>query len=85
MDSTTFGELREFHEFLGQKLNNGSAHASPEEVLDEWRALHPESDEFRESVVAIRQALADLANGDEGRPIDEVLAELRTHHQLPSR
>jgi hypothetical protein len=70
-------ELAEFHRFLSEKITNGGCSLSPEEVLDEWRADHPSSEEFAASVVAVRQALADMDRGDLGRPADEVIAEIR--------
>ena len=76
-------ELREFHAFLGEKLKNGGANATPEEALDEWRDLHPGPDDFDDDTAAIQVALDDMANGDKGRPFDEVIAELREKHGLP--
>jgi hypothetical protein len=73
-------ELREFHQFVGHKLDQGAAKLSPEEVLDEWRDLHPderENDNSPEVVRAVRQALADMDAGDRGTAAAEVLAELR--------
>ncbi|HWY87935.1 MAG TPA: hypothetical protein VNX28_14485 [Gemmataceae bacterium] len=85
MKQLTSDELREFHDFLGEKLANGGANISPEEALDQWRILHPDSEELTESLSAVREALADMASGDRGRPVDEVLAELRSRHNLPSQ
>ena len=39
---TQTDDLRDFHHFLGEKLNADGAILSPEEALDEWRRLHPE-------------------------------------------
>ena len=69
MNQQTSDALREFHEFGGEKLNNGGGDLSPEEVLDRWRLIHPDPDVLSESVSAIRQALADMAAGDKGRPV----------------
>jgi hypothetical protein len=85
MQSPPSHELRQFHEFVGEKLNNGAANLSPEEVLDQWRELHPNQAELDESVSAIRQALADMTAGDSGRPVGEILAELRIRHNLPRK
>jgi hypothetical protein len=80
----TQNDLREFHDFVGEKLNNGGADLTAEEVLDQWRELHPNPDELAESVGAVREALTDMANGDQGRPLETVLAELRSRHNLQS-
>ena len=82
MNPQTTDELREFHQFLGDKLQNGGARLSPEEVLDEWRDSHPSADEMDAEVAAIQEALDDMAKGDHGRPAAEVLAELRSQHGL---
>jgi hypothetical protein len=85
MKSQSLDDLREFYEFVGEKLHNGGAGLSPEEAVNQWRALHPSSEELSQSVAAVRQALADLAGGDQGRPVDEVLTELRRRYQLSDK
>ena len=85
MNTQTPRELREFHDFVGEKLSNGGTDLSPEEVLDQFRVLHPGPNELMESVSAVRQALTDMAAGDRGRPVDDVLTDLRTRHNLPRR
>jgi hypothetical protein len=84
MQPDTPDVLRQFHEFLGEMLSNGQRQLSPEEALDQWRVLHPHPDELVDSVNAVRQALADMALGDKGRPLDDVIADLRARHNLPS-
>jgi hypothetical protein len=76
---TAHTELRDFHRFIGAKLKNGSAHASPEEALEEWRDQHPEGVEFEDDTEAIQEAIDDMLNGDTGRPYKEVMDELRQH------
>ena len=85
MKVQTPNELREFRDFVVEKLNNGGTDLSPEEVLDQFRVLHPDPSELTESVSAVRQALTDMAAGDRGRPVDDVLTDLRTRHNLPRR
>lgn len=71
-------ELREFHSFVQVKLGSDEARElSPEDVLAEWRGLHPTSGELTDSVTAIRRALADMQAGDHGRPAEDVVAEIR--------
>ena len=76
-------ELREFHRFLGEKLNNGGAHLSPEEALDEWREAHPGSES--EDVAAIQEALDDMANGDRGMLFEDFDRQFRERHNLPGK
>ncbi len=75
-------ELRGFHQFLGEKLKNGGAHLSPEEALDEWRDQHPEGGGFEDDTEAIEEALEDMANGDTGRPYEEVMTEIMARLNL---
>ncbi len=78
-------ELDEFHKFLGHHLRNGGARLSPEEALDEWRRLHPDHDANDEDVAAIREALDDLANGDQGMLFEDFDREFRKRHGLPDK
>jgi len=74
-------ELRDFHRFLTDKL---SAHdLSPEEALDEWRRLHPQTHMFDENVAAIQEVLEDMVKGDRGIPFDQFGRDFRTWHNLP--
>lgn len=78
----TLDELRAFHQFLSQKLSNGSAHLSPEEALDEWRELHPEPEDEEDDVEAIQAALDDRTNGEKGVPFEEFDRMLREKFNL---
>ncbi|MGL6072950.1 MAG: hypothetical protein ACRC8S_02190 [Fimbriiglobus sp.] len=73
----TMDDLREFSEFVAEKVRS-SVGLSPEAALDEWRSLRGNS----EDLAAVEEALDDRANGDVGRPFDEVLAELRQQYGL---
>ncbi len=76
-------ELREFHRFLTAKLSADGTDLSPEEALDEWRRLHPQT-LADEEVAAIREALDDLAMGDRGIPFHEFDRDFRKWHNLPA-
>jgi hypothetical protein len=43
------------------------------------------SEELRASIAAIKEALADMEAGDVGRPVHDVVDELRKKHGLPSQ
>ena len=77
-------ELREFHRFLTDKLSADGIDLSPEEALDEWRRLHPQSQAFDEDVAAIQEALADMAKGDCGIPFDQFDCDFRERHNSPA-
>ncbi len=84
MSTVPTTELQEFHGFLSAKLNNGSANLTPEEVLDEWRELHPDPFEDEEDdVAAIQAAIDDMERGEVGISLDELDRELRKEFNLP--
>ena len=85
MSAVVANELERFHQFVEDKLGSSSADLTPEEVLSEWRATHPSPDDLSESVVAIKQALADMRAGDRGRPAEQVIAELRQRLESSAR
>ncbi len=71
-------DLSAFHSFVQEKLGSDEAgELSPEDVLAEWRELHPTPGELTDSVAAVRHALADMQAGDRGRPAEDVVADLR--------
>ena len=77
-------ELRGFHRFLADKLSADNVNLSPEEALDEWRRLHPQTNALDEDVAAVREALEDMAKGDRGIPFDEFDSDFRRRHNLPA-
>ena len=85
MTAAVANELERFHLFVEAKLGSSSADLSPEDVLSEWRTTHPLSDDLSESVVAVKQALADMRAGDRGRPAEQVIAELRQRLESSAR
>jgi hypothetical protein len=76
-------ELREFHRFLGAILENGGPHLLPEEVLEEWRELHPEPLDEEDDVAAIQASLDDFDAGVIGMPLEEFDRKLRKKFNLP--
>ena len=85
MTTVVANELECFHQFVEGKLGSASSDLSPEDVLSEWRTTHPLSDDLSESVVAVKQALADMRAGDRGRPAEQVIAELRQRLEASAR
>ena len=84
MKAQEIDELTAFHSFVAEKLQKSGPKPSPEEVVDEWRELHPEPEIDKEEVAAIQEALDDMAAGDHGRPFDDVIADIRNKLGLPS-
>jgi hypothetical protein len=85
MPAQATNELRDFHRFLGEVLSDGRSDWSPEEALDEWRGQHPNAHASEEDVVAVQEALTDLANGDRGIPFEEFDRDFRQRHNLPGK
>jgi hypothetical protein len=81
MSAGVQSELASFHQFVGQQLSD-TPQISPEEVLELWRTEHPTSDDFAESVAALREALADMAAGDEGISFVDFDREFRARRKL---
>ena len=85
MATSLSNELKEFHQFVSEKLAKGEGNLSPEAAVDQWRELHPCPESFDEDVAAVREAIADMASGDTGMPLDEFDREFRGRHDLPKR
>jgi hypothetical protein len=71
-----------FYGFLGEQLAAGGRDLPPEELLHTWRTK--KDPEYAATVKAVREALADMANGDTGKPWEQVFRELRERHNLPA-
>ena len=85
MPAQVIDELRDFHRFLSERLSAGRIDCSPEEAVDEWRRLHPDSQAAAEDIAAIHEGLTDMVNGDQGIPFDEFDRDFRKRHNLPSQ
>jgi hypothetical protein len=85
MATSLSNELKEFCQFVAEKLAKGEGNLSPEAAVDQWRELHPGPESFDDDVTAVREALADMVAGDTGMPLDEFDREFRAHHDLPKR
>ena len=78
MSTQAHGELASFHQFVAIKLAENHADLSPEEAVDMWRAEHPaHEDDGVEDVTAAKAALADMAAGDVGIPLEEFDRQFR--------
>jgi predicted transcriptional regulator len=79
-----WNDLRAFLRFLDAKLETSPEGLTLDDVLAQWDYETQSEEERQETLEAIRQGLKDV---DEGRsyPVEEVLAELRRKHNLPSR
>jgi hypothetical protein len=78
-------ELGDFHRFVSQKMDDGDSSLSPEQVLDEWRNLHPDPDAVKDEIAAIQEAIDDMENGDVGMVLDDFDRDFRARHNLPTK
>jgi len=85
MNPEAMSDLGGFHQFLGEKLYGGEISQTPEDVLDEWRTIHPELALNNEDFAAIQEAVDDMASGDMGLPWDSFDRDFRTRHGLPAK
>jgi hypothetical protein len=76
-------ELIRFQQFICEHLKNGG-NPSPEEALDLWRAENPRTEDFDDTVQALREALDDMDAGDTGVTLDEFDRAFRKRHGLPA-
>lgn len=78
-DSTS--DSHAFYDYLGSRLQDGRAEESPEALVQEWRM---QQGEFEATEAALREAIADMEAGDNGRPLNEVAEEIRRKHGFSS-
>ena len=71
-------ELESFHQFLVGKLQTCDTRMSPEQVLDEWRLLHPDPNDDD----AIRDSLALMHAGDRGVSLEDFDRDFRKKNGL---
>lgn len=83
MNAQPRDDLLHFHRFVTDKVANGEDALTPEEALDEWRAMHPAPDTREADVAAIQEAIDDIENGDNGVPFAEFDRAFRARRQLP--
>jgi hypothetical protein len=85
MNTQAPNDLGDFYRFVAEKVNNGGTALSPEEVLDEWRTLHPDAQAVQEDIAAIQEAIDDMANGDQGVGFEEFDRDFRARRKLPRK
>jgi hypothetical protein len=81
--ATTAERLASFYHFATDRLAEGGAQPSLDELYDEWRIENPTPEEFAANVAAIQEALDEMNSGVPGRDAGEIVRELREKYQLP--
>lgn len=78
MATNTAKQLKNFHRFIGDQLQNGGPTMSPEECLTLWRVEQERAD----TLAGIQEGLDDLKAG-RVRPIEAFDTEFRRKHNIP--
>ncbi len=73
-------QVDSFHQFASQQVRNAGDDLSMAELFDLWQVHSSDTVELAESVAAVKSALADMEQGDTGRPLHEFTNELRQRH-----
>lgn len=68
-------QINSFHQFATSQIENGGGNLSMDELYTIWRSKHPTTAELQDSVAAIKESLAELDAGYEGRPARQALRE----------
>lgn len=78
--STSIEELDHFREFAEQKITNGHADWSLQQLVDLWKFENPSQEQLAADVQAVKEALHDLDNGEVGISHEEFMQELRAKY-----
>ncbi len=76
MQETMQADLRQFREFLIQQVDDNPEDLTPEDVLDQWRADHPQPGELEASAAEIQQTLDEM-RPEAGALARDASAEMR--------
>ena len=77
-------QVESFYRFATERLENGGADLSMDELCDEWRIKNPTPEEYAENVAAIQVAIDNLNKGAECRDAKEVIEEIRERLNQPA-
>jgi hypothetical protein len=75
--SITKEDLNAFHQFAEDRLASRGAE-SLQELVDMWELEHPTTELHCQNVAAVKAAIRDMENGEQGRSATKVVEELRT-------
>ncbi len=80
MTLTGQGELIRFMEFARGLIAAGRNDLSLNQAIELWREPSPCPDDPESTIAALRDAIADMEAGEEGRPAEEFIREYREKH-----
>jgi len=70
-----------FVQFAAAQLQAGTE-ITPEQAVEQWRAMHPSDDEMSDIEALVQEAIDDVAAGDKGIPFDDVLKEIEMRYGM---
>ena len=77
-------QIDSFYQFATERLDNGGAQCTIDELFELWRLENPTPEELHEDVLAVQASLRDMQNGETGRPFEEFSREFRRRNNLPA-
>ena len=80
----TQAQIDSFHTFATQHVQSGHCDLTVAELFDLWESQSFSQDELAESVAAVKAALCDMEQGDEGRPFAEFADAIRKRASVDS-
>jgi len=82
--SVTQDHIDSFHRFASERVNQGSAQASIDDLYDQWRLENPTVREQEADTLAVKAALTDMDRGDIGIAFDDHIQQMRKKYNIPS-
>ena len=79
---TVQDQVESFYRFAIAQIQASNSPKTVDELYDQWRFENQTSEEFEENVAAIQASIDDLNRGNAGLDFDEVIAEVRSRHNL---
>ena len=80
MSSSGSHDLLAFRRFLDEQIESGHVNLTPKETLDLWEARQRETDQ---GLAALETALPQMEIGDNGKELDELVAEIESRNDHP--
>ena len=81
---TSSQELQSFQQYASARIQNGGALLELDDLFDEWRNLNPDPKQLSDDAIAVRASLRDIERGEKGRPVEDVIREIRGKYNLAS-
>ncbi len=81
---TSAQELQSFQQYASARILNGGALLQLDDLFDEWRNLDRDPKQLSDDAIAVRASLRDIERGEKGRPVEDVVREIRDKYNLAS-